>query len=75
MVDADLRRVFTDSIPHAELLRSLARRISDGRLLALLARWLEMPVEETDDEEQAANDAQPGRRQGHAAKRRLYRRC
>ncbi len=40
---------YFDSIPHAELLRSLARRISDGRLLALLARWLEMPVEETDD--------------------------
>jgi RNA-directed DNA polymerase len=48
VVDADLSGYF-DSIPHAELLRSLARRISDGRLLALLARWLEMPVEETDD--------------------------
>jgi group II intron reverse transcriptase/maturase len=48
VVDADLSGYF-DSIPHAELLRCLARRISDGRLLALLARWLEMPVEETDD--------------------------
>jgi RNA-directed DNA polymerase len=49
VVDADLSGYF-DSIPHAELLRSLARRISDGPMLALLARWLEMPVEETDDQ-------------------------
>jgi RNA-directed DNA polymerase len=48
VVDADLSGYF-DSIPHAELLRSLARRISDRHLLALLARWLEMPVEETDE--------------------------
>jgi RNA-directed DNA polymerase len=47
VVDADLSGYF-DSIPHAELLRCLARRISDGRMMALLARWLEMPVEETD---------------------------
>jgi group II intron reverse transcriptase/maturase len=48
VVDADLSGYF-DSIPHAELLRCLARRISDGLMLGLLARWLEMPVEETDD--------------------------
>jgi RNA-directed DNA polymerase len=48
VVDADLSGYF-DSIPHAELLRSLARRISDRHVLALMARWLEMPVEETDD--------------------------
>jgi len=48
VIDADLSGYF-DSIPHAELLRSLARRISDRHLLALIARWLEMPVEETDD--------------------------
>jgi group II intron reverse transcriptase/maturase len=48
VIDADLSGYF-DSIPHAELLRSLARRISDRYMLALIARWLEMPVEETDD--------------------------
>jgi group II intron reverse transcriptase/maturase len=48
VIDADLSGYF-DSIPHAELLRSLARRLSDRHLLALIARWLEMPVEETDD--------------------------
>jgi group II intron reverse transcriptase/maturase len=47
VVDADLSGYF-DSIPHAELLRCLARRLSDGLMLGLLARWLEMPVEETD---------------------------
>ena len=35
-------------IPHAELVKSLARRISDGRMLALIKAWLEMPVEEGD---------------------------
>ena len=48
VVDADLSGYF-DAIPHAELMKSLARRISDGRVLALIKSWLEAPVEETDD--------------------------
>jgi group II intron reverse transcriptase/maturase len=48
VVDADLSGYF-DSVPHAELKRCLARRISDGRMLALLKSWLEAPVEETDE--------------------------
>ncbi len=48
VVDADLSGYF-DSIPHAELLKSVARRLSDGRLLALIKRWLEAPVEEIDE--------------------------
>ena len=47
VVDADLSGYF-DSIPHSELMKSLARRISDRHLLHLLKQWLEMPVEETD---------------------------
>jgi RNA-directed DNA polymerase len=30
------------------LLKSVSRRISDGRMLRLLKMWLETPVEETD---------------------------
>jgi group II intron reverse transcriptase/maturase len=48
VVDADLSGYF-DSIPHGELLRSVARRVSDGRLLRLIKTWLETPVEEIDD--------------------------
>lgn len=47
VVDADLSGYF-DSIPHPELLKSVARRVSDGHVLALLKAWLEAPVEETD---------------------------
>jgi RNA-directed DNA polymerase len=48
VVDADLSGYF-DSIPHAELMKSVARRISDGHVLSLLKQWLQAPVEEPDD--------------------------
>ena len=48
VVDADLSGYF-DSIPHAELMKSVSRRISDGRVLRLIKMWLETPVEETDE--------------------------
>ena len=35
-------------IPHAEMVTSVARRVSDGRMLGLIKMWLEMPVEEDD---------------------------
>jgi RNA-directed DNA polymerase len=47
VVDADLSSYF-DEIPHAELLKSLSRRISDRHLLELIKMWLEAPVEEID---------------------------
>ena len=47
VVDCDLSNYFGE-IPHAELLKSFARRISDGRMLKLIKAWLEMPVEEDD---------------------------
>jgi hypothetical protein len=48
VVDADLADYF-GSIPHADLLKSVARRIVDRRVLHLIKMWLECPVEETDD--------------------------
>src|SRR5438132_8671312 len=48
IVDADLSSYF-DSVPHAELLKSVARRIVDGAMLHLIKMWLEAPVEETDE--------------------------
>ncbi len=47
VVDCDLSNYFGE-IPHAELLKSFARRIRDGRMLKLIKAWLEMPVEEDD---------------------------
>src|SRR5437016_9124307 len=48
VVDADLADYF-GSIPHADLLKSVARRIVDRRVLHLIKMWLDCPVEETDD--------------------------
>ena len=45
VIDADLSRYF-DTIPHAALMQSLARRLSDRKLLRLLKGWLKAPVAE-----------------------------
>lgn len=47
VLDADLSGYF-DSIPHTELMKSVARRISDRHVLRLIKMWLVAPVEETD---------------------------
>ena len=49
VVDADLSNYFGE-IPHKELLKSIARRVSDGRMLGLIKLWLEMSVEREDGE-------------------------
>ena len=45
VVDADLSGYF-DSIPHAELMQCVARRVCDSALLHLIKLWLVAPVEE-----------------------------
>jgi len=47
VLDADLSKYF-DTIPHRQLLRAAARRISDGSVLRLLKAWLRAPVVEED---------------------------
>jgi RNA-directed DNA polymerase len=45
VIDGDVSQYF-DTIPHAALMKSLARRISDRKLLRLLKMWLKAPVAE-----------------------------
>ena len=68
VVDADLADYF-GSIPHAELLKSVARRIVERRVLHLIKMWLECPVEEnrrsrTED----TYDRGPGQAARHSAR-------
>lgn len=43
VVDADLSKYF-DTIPHWDLLRSVARRVADGKILRLIKQWLKSPI-------------------------------
>ena len=49
VVDADLSAYF-DTIPHDELMKSVARRVSDGAVLELIKKWLKVPVKVEDDD-------------------------
>ena len=48
IVDADLTKYF-ETIPHSELMQSVARRIVDKHMLRLIKMWLKVPVEERDE--------------------------
>jgi RNA-directed DNA polymerase len=48
VVDADLSRYF-DTIPHSDLMKSVARRIVDRHVLRLIKLWLKAPIEERDE--------------------------
>src|SRR5471032_2128758 len=63
VVDADLSRYF-DTIPHGELLKSVARRIVDRHVLRLIKLWLKAPVEERDDDGTRRMTGGKGSKQG-----------
>jgi len=48
VVDADLSKYF-DTIPHSELMQSVARRVVDRWMLRLIKAWLKVPAEERDE--------------------------
>ncbi len=48
LVDSDLSKYFGET-PHVVLMKSLSRRISNGRMLRLLKAWTNMPVVEKDE--------------------------
>jgi group II intron reverse transcriptase/maturase len=47
VVDADLSAYF-DTIPHGQLMKSVARRVVDRQMLKLIKQWIEAPIEEDD---------------------------
>jgi hypothetical protein len=65
VLEADLSKYF-DTIPHRQLLRTVARRISDGSVLRLIKQWLRARGGRRPGRH-AARPAQPG---GHTARGR-----
>jgi RNA-directed DNA polymerase len=63
VVDADLSQYF-DTIPHAELMQSIARRIVDADMLRLIRQWLRAPVETTDGDGRTRMEGGRGNRHG-----------
>lgn len=59
VVDADLSGYF-DTIPHDQLMKSVARRISDGATLGLIKMWLKAPVIDEDDDGTRRTEASTG---------------
>ena len=63
VVDADLSKYF-DTIPHQDLMRSVAQRIVDRHVLRLIKLWLKTPVEERDGDGTRRMTGGKGSRQG-----------
>jgi len=64
VIDADLSKYF-DTIPHANLMATVAERISDGEILRLIKMWLKAPVIEVDKDGTKRNiGGGKGNRQG-----------
>jgi Reverse transcriptase (RNA-dependent DNA polymerase) len=69
VVDADLSKYF-DTIPHSDLLKSVARRIVDRHVLHLIKMWLQAPPVEERPPRSGSRRCQPC-----GLGRRLYPRC
>ena len=63
VVDADLSRYF-DSIPHSDLMQSVARRVVDKEVLRLIKMWLRAPIEERDADGTRRMSGGKGNRRG-----------
>ncbi len=63
VVDADLSRYF-DSIPHSDLMQSVARRVVDKDVLRLIKMWLKAPIEERDADGTRRMSGGKGNRRG-----------
>jgi retron-type reverse transcriptase len=69
VVDADLSKYF-DTIPHSELIKSVARRVVDRNVLRLIKMWLRAPIEERDADGTRRMSGGKGKHARHAARRR-----
>lgn len=63
VVDADLSGYF-DTIPHAELLNKVARRVSDGSILRLVKLFLKAPIVEEKNGKRSIHPNKSGTPQG-----------
>ncbi len=63
VIDADLSKYF-DTIPHSNLMATVAERISDGSILRLIRMWLKAPVVEEDENGTKRHMGGKGNRKG-----------
>jgi group II intron reverse transcriptase/maturase len=59
VIDADIQGFF-DNIPHDKLLRSVARRVSDGKMLRLIKLFLKAPIQEGDQQRKSKKGTPQG---------------